>query len=194
MDSKPASVEKKIILATIDCIEKYGLAGATNRQIASLTGVNNAAINYYFRSKEILIERCMEITLKNAFDLGDMPPMPGLPAQERCVAILQDLVQGGFRYPGITRAHFNQLLVEGKIDSRLQQRLNQFIVDLALDLQARGCSLPSDDLKLDLVQIISAVILAILAPHLFAGQPGIDLQDPAACQAYLTRLVGRLLV
>ena len=70
MNDKPASVEGKIIQAAIECIEKYGISGATNRQIALEAGVNNAAINYYFRSKEVLIQRCMEITLKNAFDLS----------------------------------------------------------------------------------------------------------------------------
>ena len=54
MDEKTDSVEDRIILAAIECIEKYGISGATNRQIALIAGVNNAAINYYFRSKDEL--------------------------------------------------------------------------------------------------------------------------------------------
>lgn len=49
MNSEP--VEIKIIEAAIECIEQFGLKGATNRRIAEKAGVNLAAINYYFRSK-----------------------------------------------------------------------------------------------------------------------------------------------
>jgi TetR/AcrR family transcriptional regulator, regulator of cefoperazone and chloramphenicol sensitivity len=95
-------VEEKIINATIDCIDLYGISGATNRHIAQVAGVNLAAINYYFRTKEALIQRVMEITLKNAFDLSDITPTPGESASERCIAILMHIIQGGLRYPGIT--------------------------------------------------------------------------------------------
>jgi AcrR family transcriptional regulator len=193
MNEKPDSVEQKIILTTIECIEKYGISGATNRQIAQMAGVNIAAINYYFRSKEILIQRCMEITLKNAFDLSDFPSMPGIPAQERCITVLMELIQGGFRYPGISRAHFHNLLAEGQQDPLLAGHLNRFIDEFAIDLHERGCALELNELKLGLVQIMSAVILAILASALFEGQPGLDLHNTETCRAYITRLVSKLL-
>ena len=193
MDEKPTSVEQKIILAAIDCIEKYGISGATNRQIARMAGVNIAAINYYFRSKDVLIKRCMEITLKNAFDLSDFSPMPGIPAQERCIAIMMDLIEGGFRYPGISRAHFHNLLAEGQYDPLLVEHINRFIDELADDLRKRGCGLETDELKLALIQVMSAVLLAILAPDLFEGSQQINLHDPGTCRAYVTRLVSRLI-
>ena len=193
MDKKTTSIEDKIILAAIDCIEKNGISGATNRQIALMAGVNSAAINYYFRSKEVLIHRCIEITLKNAFDLSEMPPMPEASAEERCIAILMSLVEGGFQYPGITRAHFFNLLAEGKDDALLLERINRFIDDLANDLHDRGCGLVLDELKLALVQMVSAIIMLILAPILFEQQNGIDLHDPETRLTYVTRLVKKLL-
>ncbi|HMD90043.1 MAG TPA: TetR/AcrR family transcriptional regulator [Anaerolineaceae bacterium] len=193
MDKKPGSVEEKIIYATIDCIEKYGVSGATNRRIAEKAGVNLAAINYYFRSKDMLMQRVMVITLKNAFDLSDMPPMPGLAAPERCIEIFTDLIQGGIRYPGITRAHFYNLLAEGKYDALLVQRVNQFIDDLAGDLLERGCQLAADVLKVALIQICSAVMMAVLAPRLFEQHTEINLFDPENCREYASRLVNKLL-
>jgi AcrR family transcriptional regulator len=193
MDEKPGSVEEKIILAAIECIEKFGISGATNRKIALMAGVNNAAINYYFRSKEVLIQRCMEITLKNAFDLSGMPTMPGASAQERCIAILMDLIAGGFQYPGITRAHFYNLLAEGKYDALLVGRVNRFIDDLSSDLQARNRMLTLGEIKLSLTQIVSAVLLLILAPGLFEQENNIDGHNAEIYRAYVTRLVARLL-
>jgi AcrR family transcriptional regulator len=193
MNEKTTSVEDKIILATIECIEKYGISGATNRQIALMAGVNNAAINYYFRSKEVLIHRCMEITLKNAFDLSGMPPMTGATAQERCIAVLMDLIMGGYQYPGITRSHFFNLLVEGQFDALLVEHVNHFVDDFALDLHARGCVLTLEELKIALTQIVSAVIMVILAPTLFEQHQGINLRNTDTCLSYVSRLVNKLL-
>jgi len=193
MDEKSSAIEERIIQATIDCIESYGIPGATNRRIASTAGVNIAAINYYFRSKDVLIRRCMEITLKNAFDLGDIAPMLGLSAQERCIAILVELITGGLQFPGITRAHFFNLMTKGQYDDLLVERINRFVDDLTVDLQNRGCKLATNELKVALTQIMSTVILNILAPTLFEQQPGANLRDPDTCRAYVTRLVGKLL-
>jgi AcrR family transcriptional regulator len=192
MNEKPASVEEKIILATIECIEKYGMSGATNRRIAQVAGVNIAAINYYFRSKDVLIQRVMDITLKNAFDLGNIPPMPGALAQERCAAIFLEILKGGLQYPGITRAHFHNLLVEGQPDAVLQGHINRFVDELVKDLLERGATPAMGDLKLALMQIFSGVVLAILTPSLFEQQ-GILLRDEDASRAYVTRLVDKLL-
>lgn len=193
MDEKSVIVENKIISATITCIEAYGLSGATNRRIAEKAEVNLAAINYYFRSKEALLKRVMEITLKNAFDLSDMPPMPGAPARERCVQIFVDLVQGGLQYPGITRAHFYNIIAQGEYDALLVSSVHRFIDDLAADLLARGCTLGSDELKPALMQIFSSTTMISLAPRLFEAHSWGDLHDPRTCRAYIERLVDRLL-
>jgi AcrR family transcriptional regulator len=193
MSEQPASVEDKIIEATIECIEQYGIAGATNRRIAERARVNVAAINYYFRSKDVLIHRCLEITLRNAFDLSDVPPMPEATAQERCIEILMGLIEGGDRYPGLSRAHFYNLVAEGPYDALLAEHLNRFIADLASDLYMRDGALPQNELKLALIQMLSVVILAILAPTLYTQQHGVNLSDLDTRLAYVTRLVTRLL-
>ena len=193
MNNTYTSVEDKIIYATVDCIETYGISGATNRRIAQVAGVNIAAINYYFRSKEALIQRVKEITLKNAIDLSTLSPMPGVSAQERCTAIFMHIIQGGHRYPGLTRAHFHNLLAEGQYDALLDEHVNRFVDDLAEDMVDHGCTLAQDELKLALIQIFSAAIMAILAPNLFAQKHGIRLDQPESCLAYVTRLVDRLL-
>lgn len=193
MDKTPITPEEKIILAAIDCIEKFGIAGATNRRIALTAGVNSAAINYYFRSKEVLIKRCMEITLKNAFDLSDMPSAEGVTAQQRCVDIMMELIAGGFQYPGITRSHFYNLFAEGHYDSLLIESVNSFIEAMALDLQQRNCPFQIGQIKEALAQVTSVVFLIILAPQLFVHNQDIDFHDPTTCREYLTRLVTHLL-
>ena len=192
MRENPVSVEDKIIQTTIDCIETYGFTGATNRRIAEAAGVNIAAINYYFRSKEILIQRVMEITLNNAFDLSNVPPMPGATVQQRCIAIFLEILEGGLRYPNLTRAHFHNLLVEGQPDAILQAYVTRFIDAQAADLLARGSSLSQEEIQVALMQIFSAVAMAVLAPSL-VSRSGIDLRNSDSSKAYVTRLVEKLL-
>lgn len=193
MNESFTSVEQKIIFTTIECIEKYGISGATNRRIAEIAGVNIAAINYYFRSKEVLMQRVMEITLKNAFDMNDLPAMPGASAHERCLAIFMAVLDGGLQYPNLTRAHFHTLLVEGQPDATLHAHVAGFIGETAHDLLARDVHLNEKTLKPVLMQIFSTVIMAVLAPGLL-DPAGIDLKNPQARSAYIAGLVEKVVV
>ncbi len=193
MDSSTQTVEEQIIQATIECIEQYGLKGATNRRIAARAGVNIAAINYYFRSKEVLIERCMQATLENAFDWEEFARMPGGSPEERCTAIFENLLEGGCNFPGLTRAHFYELLTEGKYDSLAVEKTNEFVERLAANLIELGSTLAVDELRMALAQITSAVMMMILTPRLFESSFGIDLCDEAQRKQFVRRLVERLL-
>jgi AcrR family transcriptional regulator len=186
-------IEQKIIDATIECIEKYGIKGTTNRQIAIEAGVNSAAVNYYFRSKENLINRCMQTTLANAFGWDDIEKLPGGSANERCKAIFTELVKGGFNYPGVTRAHFYDLIVDGNYKSQIVGKLNEFLGNLVVDLKAKGSTLPEGELYLACSQIISAVMMLILTPKVYEKKFGLDLYDPETAVLYVNRLVDRLL-
>jgi AcrR family transcriptional regulator len=186
-------VEEKIITATVDCIEKYGIKGTTIRQIAEVAGVNSAAINYYFRSKDILIERCMKQTLHNAFDWEDIEKLPGSTANERCKAVFYDILEGGLNYPGITRAHFYDLLVEGDYQSPLTHELNKFMDNLVNDLKKRGSDLSYEELYLALIQITNSIMMFVLTPNVFAERFGVNLLDPQTRKTYIDGLVDRLL-
>ena len=193
MEPSTTPVEEKIIEATIECIERYGIQETTNRKIAEMAGVNSAAINYYFRSKDALIQRCMQVTLENAFDFEDFERLPGATAREHCAAIFNEIIEGGLNYPGITRAHFYDLLAAGSYDSLAVEKLNEFVQKLADDLAEGGVGLTRQELQLACAQIISAILTAVLAPQLFSTGLGIDMRDEATRKAFVGRLVERLL-
>jgi len=190
--TRQKSIEEKIIIAAIECVERYGLTGATSRRIAATAGVNLAAINYYFRSKDALIERVMQTTLENAFDFENFDPMPGKSAEEYCAAIFKDLLEGGLRYPGISRAHFYELFNRGQRNPLLNERIDRFISRLVDDLAARGTLLSQDDLRLACTQIMYSVLMAVLDPGLFKNS-GVDLENDTMRALFIRRLVTRLL-
>jgi AcrR family transcriptional regulator len=192
-DQNEITMEEKIINAAINCLEKYGVAGATNRVIASAAGINSAAINYYFRSKEVLIQKAMERTMDHAFDWTDFVDTPGSTPQERCIGIFDHLLQGGVNYPGITRAHFHDLLTNGDYDSLMVERLNKFAVQLCDDLQAHGYKGSRKDLQMACVQIMNAAFMYILVPHLYKKSFGLELSDADTRQRFIRTLAEKLL-
>jgi AcrR family transcriptional regulator len=192
MPENPSTIEEKIISAAIECMERYGIQGTTNRRIAEIAGVNSAAINYYFRSKDALIDRCMAVTLENAFDMKDFEKLPAGSARERCAAIFEEIIDGGCRYPGLTRAHFYELLARGNYEAPVAEKLNDFIENLAEDLAARGMKLDKDELRLACIQTAAASMMLILTPRLFAGRFGVDMNEPAVRKKFVKRLVDRL--
>jgi AcrR family transcriptional regulator len=186
-------MEEKIITAAIECIEKYGIQGTTNRRIAEMAGINSAAINYYFRSKDILIRRVMEVTLDNAFDWEDFSKYAGLPPVEKTIAIFEELTEGGIRYPGMTRAHFFDLLSGGIYDGLIVERFNRFVKNLSDELETGGLQMKKPDLDLACMQIAAAVMMMILTPEIFKKQFGFDMRDATQRERFLARLAVKLL-
>ncbi len=129
MDKREQNI-MNIIIATINCISDDGIAGATVRNITSRAGVNTAAINYYFGSRENLIEAALKETLRNAFDTDDIPR--SLEDDYRTVfsATLSHWYDGVVQYPGITRAHFDEIVNHRSGSDTISAGFRKFILDI----------------------------------------------------------------
>ncbi len=190
MSTPTDSMEEKIITTTIECIERFGIEGTTNRKIAEIAGINSASVNYYFRSKEALLQKVMERTLDNAFDWEDFAILGGKTPQERCEAILLNIFKGGINYPGITRAHFHNLVNFGDYDSQVVSRLNKFVESLCDDLIQHNYSGDRTNLELSCYQICYAVFMAVMTPKLFNS---LNLEDPTNQKKFIQSLVTKIL-
>jgi AcrR family transcriptional regulator len=180
-------MEQKIIEAAIACIEAFGVRGATTRRIAEKAGVNAAAINYYFRTKEQLLSQVFETTLKNAFDwdnfhIADTPP------KERLAGILTELTEGALAYPEITRAHLIAPLMEGRFAEPSLAGFTEFTERLYADMAAHGAP-EGEALRHGLIQAVSASILGIgMFMRLFGPVLGAGLEDREARKRYIERV------
>jgi len=124
---KRQKVKNDLLNAAIKCMSTQGITGATVRAIASVAGVNMSAVSYYFGSRENLINQALTITLDHAFDLSDIVIKTDDNYHIVLKRILLDWETGVKAYPGITHAHFDEVLndhINGKIVS---ERLNLFI-------------------------------------------------------------------
>jgi AcrR family transcriptional regulator len=186
--------EEKILRAAIGCIEKYGLKGATIRRIAEAANVNSAAISYYYRSKDRLIEKAMEISLKNAFDWDDFPVSEGLSVQEQVKRVFLRLVEGARMYPGLTRAHFYEVFSKGEYDSPAVKKINEFLSELVDKIKAGNPGRDEGELRIAIMQAAAAAfLLPSLMPKLFDRFSGYDLTDGDKLESYIQRTAERLL-
>lgn len=62
MENNFSSTKQKIIEVAIDLFGSKGIESTSVRDIARITGVNLAAVNYHFGSKESLITQALEIS------------------------------------------------------------------------------------------------------------------------------------
>lgn len=99
------ATKERILLSTIDAIEKFGLPNLTTRIIAEHAGVNNAALHYYFGTKENLIDTAMKQTKDHMLeDIQEI--LSGVsPIKKRVREMLVYIIEGSIKFPNIIRAH-----------------------------------------------------------------------------------------
>lgn len=196
MQQKQEPAEKKILEAAIDCIEEFGAGGATVRRIAAKAGVNVAAINYYFRTKEQMMERVVELTLQNAFGWDDLQQTDALPPAQQVFAIFSHLGEGAQRYPEITRMHF--FGTAGGCRPQAERAINAFLETLLQKLVQKGCTDGTPQGETTLREALSQLFLAGVfaagvAPGLCVPFLGGSLTENERRDAWLHGMVERLL-
>jgi len=138
MSGEELSAEQKIVLAAIECIERQGIHKVTIRSIAREAGVNSAAINYYFRSKEKLVAKAMATTLGHlAEDLRAIAGDRTRPLADRLRDLLEYFDRGAIRYPRVTRAHLYEPFLEGSSESQFGKLIAEILALLNADLERR---------------------------------------------------------
>jgi TetR/AcrR family transcriptional regulator, regulator of cefoperazone and chloramphenicol sensitivity len=157
-----------IIEAVVTCIEKYGIDQLTTRKIAEEAGTNIASINYYFRSKEQLVNEALTMTIQHM--IGDLIAVIETP--ERSFEQVLDevffyLIDGVLRFPGISMAHLYGAVVEKRYDSPGGKGINRVFDSLVQRAIRDYPGKDPDDLRLLLSQIVSSVMFMILAPGFF---------------------------
>src|SRR5690554_475213 len=160
------SIKKGIIQSTIMCIERDGIQSLTTRSVAKEAGVNNAAINYYFGSKDKLLDETLkQITAHFFFDLQEILRVSQLSAYGLLQVILTYFLQGMIRYPNLIRAFFFAPFIYGKKgNTDFAQRFEDFLERFAARLSKDSTDIVSDAKdknyqgKLELMQMISAIM------------------------------------
>jgi AcrR family transcriptional regulator len=168
MNEKETPTQQAILLATIDCINDHGLEQITTRMIAEKAGANIASINYYFRTKEILINQALEITINHMLeDVIETLENEDLSFREILKDVIYYLISGAYQNMGISAAHLYRLVVEKDYESiSAQSFLSAFnkVLDRAIETFPKQ---DPDSLQRTLASIFSSIMFMMLTPFFF---------------------------
>lgn len=188
-------IRKEIISATVECIEKEGIHNVTVRKIAQKAGVNFAAVNYYFGSKENLIRETIKATSKDSFEKNW-----SIYREERLKnpkdalnKFLSLTLEHMFQYRELTKASFSESVKHEHHCAESLKEFNDFLDSLFISLED---VLPDSDVlekKFLIIQMLSAVFLPGLFPGMFRDFIDSDFSRKSTQKEYIRTLVNRLL-
>lgn len=246
------AAKERILLAAIAMVERWGIDGATTRVIAAEAGVNVAAVNYHFRTKNALLGQAIDkvrtqgiqnplfaideelahvsdrranmlrkadaaavaaavvaaaaagkngkkrVAARAAANAVARPPADWLPTEaerRRVLAnVLDRVLEDGILHPKAAFAHLRAAIVDHEYASEAVDRTNEIVVGLEGRFHALIAGKSKKEKRLAVAQAWSAIVLASLAPGLFAESTGIDLKDKKARRAFVASLLARTLV
>jgi AcrR family transcriptional regulator len=115
------NVREQLIKVTIRLLTESRSPGKiTARQIAAEAKVNLALINYYFHSKNELLNIAVSIILENkAEKLMEIYSMD-IPAKQKLIKFLTTIVEIIMEYTDILKPHISYILLEGDMSTSLQ--------------------------------------------------------------------------
>jgi AcrR family transcriptional regulator len=193
MGKKDDSARSKIIAATIDCIEREGIQSLTIRKIAREAGVNGAAINYYFGTKDALVEKAMRRTLDEMMKMPEeiFDAAKG-EALDRIETFFIAFLEGLVRWRGIVKAHLYEPLMEGHYETDFIRRFGEFLAAVAGRVRSAIPFVDETVVRMSIIQTVSAVMLPGLLPKAFLRFSALDFEKPEVRSAYVRALVRKM--
>jgi AcrR family transcriptional regulator len=191
-------VRERILMATMMSLEEVGMAALTVRAIASRAGVNVAAINYYFGSKDRLLEEVRDRQLAAGFadPLADLDALLARPELSRDDAVR--LFLGGFirdmvPYPRTVEAYMHDALTRQDYGGPAFSALNAFLRGFHERTRDMLPDVDEQAQRLTVSQLWSAVLFMGLLPRATEPFVGEDLTAEDAIGRYVERLVAAYL-
>jgi AcrR family transcriptional regulator len=193
-ESQPgADPRQRLLAATIACIEEDGISALTSRGIAAKAGLNGAAVNYYFGSKDDLVARALELTRHEGFvqPLADFDALvqQGATPAEAMRSVVRQLLGDSLNFPKVAFAHLREAIENQRYDDTSIRQLNQFLDKLDRRLGPPGPAARRTARRARLAQIWSVIGLTAMAPRLFQNFNGLDLRRPRDLDLYVDQLL-----
>jgi len=188
MPEEVQSTEQRILLTAIDCINEEGINKVTVRMIAERAGVNVAAVNYYFRSKDRMMREAMELALRNMFE--DVDEMLDTVKDGRILVmkLLGFLLWGIEEYPGITRS-FLYAPVAGESDTGPMLTAMQSLITRLRDRLAELCpNRRREDLEAGIIAVFSTMLIGSVVPELYESYTAAGFGDENARERLVAQL------
>lgn len=180
-----------ILEAAIKAIEKHGLQNLTTRLIAEEAGVNNAALHYYYGTKEHLVEEALALTLAHMLEDTSAILEASGSIRDRLTALFTYLAEGVLGFPNIIRAHLYGSLLNGRPGGDFPGMVDAWMERTSAEL---GEGLPpsrKEDVRIALYAAFTALLMTGLLPP--RTGIGFDLRDGEARAHFIDLVVDGIL-
>lgn len=184
--------KQQIIQAALKIMSEKGIDGITTRKIARDAKVNVAAVNYYFHSKDKLIEESIGSFVAKLEDIFLTLEKNEKP-RDLLMNFLEKFIDYVAAHPGITKSLFFQMISPVRLNTRLAASMKKNFGLLKNNIR-QNTNLKEDKiLNFMALELISAVVYPILLSRHLKEVSLIDYSDSNDRKKYVDLLINKLI-
>lgn len=190
------STKEKIIKVTMEIIASEGFQNVTIRKIANRAGVNLAAVNYHYGSKDAVINEALKTVTNQLINAFLWLKNEELEPVERVRQFIREYSDVMFRYPDIIKIVIDQNI--HNYPTRVEEGYQEYLKNEGGDLLRKTCKLikpdePESVLSMRALQLLSCMAFPILMGDRVNDTIGLDLLDSEIRKIYTDLLISNLL-
>lgn len=175
VDKNSGETKTKILQATLDLIKSEGFESVTVRKIAADSGTNVALVNYYFGSKDRLINEALSLFLSSFQGTFDLLDDDATAPKQRLKQFLTRYVEVIQQYPELV----SRIFALGGAVFTSQYEYGQFLRNIGFTkvqaiLQEITGEENAEVLMMMIMQLFGAVFLPALLRSILATGSGIE--------------------
>lgn len=175
VDKNSGETKTKILQATLDLIKSEGFESVTVRKIAADSGTNVALVNYYFGSKDRLINEALSLFLSSFQGTFDLLDDDSTAPKQRLKQFLTRYVEVIQQYPELV----SRIFALGGAVFTSQYEYGQFLRNIGFTkvqaiLQEITGEENAEVLMMMIMQLFGAVFLPALLRSILATGSGIE--------------------
>ena len=192
MHPEKPDTRQKIIEKAMEILGKECRMNVTIREIAKEAQVNLASINYYFRSKENLIDEVEAFFCQNIQKMSDILDDQGESFKARIEQWALQLMHYLSNYPGIMFLWAIQVLNCHPGDSKISQIIHVSEIKLGKILSELAPLLDKEIIGFQITQILSGIINPVILYKVTGGNIDIPIENPELRERYIHFLINNL--
>ena len=178
--------KEKILQTTLQIISTEGVKGITIRKIAKISGVNVAAINYHFKSKENLINKTLKLfgkKMETTFtELDTLPLSP----KEKLKHFLLNFLDSQIKYPGFLRSQIERISHGDDMTPKAVENMKSGRKVLLKLIKAITKEESEEKLSMILFQLMSGIMFPILYGKYVEEIYGFNFLDDKTRERFIT--------
>lgn len=194
MEPDKSDTRSKIISVAVDMIGRHSDLSITTREIARKAGVNLAAINYYFGSKDNLfdeVEKYFNKTIKRIYDEllnSDLNP------RERVIMWAQKTMEQLIEFPGILFLLATKLIKDRGMHPGIGDMIKNSETSLAPIVKELTRSDDDELISFKIIRLLSGVIAPVLFYHgANKTMPKVNISNEKVRKSYIEELVNSII-